>query len=103
MAKAPKNAELTELGHREDGQVEEVVNEVNLEKNRDVVDERIARRSEANEEGHAKNMEAAEKLHEGNEGKSDPSLGREDNGNTPVIDKHGNKSWHAPGVAGAAR
>jgi hypothetical protein len=33
---------------------------------------------------------------------ADPRLGREDNGNTPRIDEHGNKSWH-PGIHRATR
>lgn len=85
----------------EDGK-EVGANKVDLEGTRDVVKERLDKLSEANEEGHAKNMEKIEKAHaEDEQGKPDPKLGREDNGNTPHIDKHGNKSWLPPGVAGA--
>lgn len=94
-------------------------NQVDLEATRDVVGERLDKLSEGNEEGHKVNMEKIEKAHEKNAdadlssggmadgenriGGAAPGLGREDNGNTPRIDEHGNKSWHPPGVAGAAR
>src|SRR4051812_33926553 len=75
-------------------------NQVDMEASRQAVDERLQRRNEANAAGHAKNMERIEKAHENNEvGKPAPFLGKEDNGNTPVIDEHGNKSWHPPGIA----
>jgi hypothetical protein len=86
-------------------------NTVDFEGTRNVVQERIDALSKDNEEGHAKNMERIEKTHEKEANRdgedrvsgADPRLGREDNGNTPHIDKDGNKSWHPPGVAGAAR
>jgi hypothetical protein len=50
-------------------------------------------------------MEAIEKAAaKGDEpGKPDPKLGREDNGNTPRVNKDGSKTWMPPGVAGAPR
>lgn len=79
-------------------------NEVNLEETRRVKDERLEKLSEANREGHEKNMKKIEEMHAGDKGqKPAPQLGREDNGNTPRIDKDGNKTWYPPGVAGARR
>jgi hypothetical protein len=94
-------------------------NNVDLEAARDVVGERLEKLSKDNEEGHAKNMEKMEKAHEKNAevdlssggmadgenriGGAAKGLGREDNASTPRIDKHGNKSWHPPGVAGALK
>jgi hypothetical protein len=70
---------------------------------KDAVKQRLDNLSKHNEEGHAKNMAKIEEAAKGNDPdhpKIDPNMGREDNGCTPVIDKHGNKSWHPPGVAG---
>lgn len=78
-------------------------NEVDLEATREVPDKRRDKVSEKNAEGHEANMKAIEEAHKGNDGKPDPRLGREDNGNTPRIDAKGNKTWGPPGVAGAQR
>jgi len=105
---APRNGETQNEGRRDavarrgDGP-EETSNEVDLEGTRGVVDERLEKRSARNEEGYAKTLKEAEELHKNNDGKPDPKLGREDNGNTPVIGKDGSKSWHPPGVAGAPK
>jgi len=74
--------------------------EENVTKSRDAVQELIEKRSQENLPGHEKNMKAIE---ETPEPKTDPRLGREDNGNTPVIDEHGNKTWIPPGVAFAPK
>ena len=59
------------------------------------VEQTLEKRNSANEEGHEKNMakieEEAELAHE-NTRRAVPT-GREDNRNTPVIDKAGNKHW----------
>lgn len=99
MAKAPvKNAETTEAD--QGGAPVTVINEVDLEAGRKLVDERLARQNSANEEGHAKNMKEAEELQKDNKSESAPHLGREDNGNTPIVNKDGSKIWMPPGVAG---
>jgi hypothetical protein len=114
---SPGNAEVDTMNRRappvEDGK-ELGANHVDLNATRDDVQKRQDKLNEENEAGHAKNMEKIEHDHrhveearkdsDGGEdriGGADPKLGREDNGNTPRIDKHGNKSWHPPGVAGA--
>jgi hypothetical protein len=125
-AAAPANAESDferDQRERKEGKTVEPreigVNHVDLEATRDVVGERLEKLSADNEEGHAVNMEKMERAHEKNAdvdlssggmadgenrlGGAAHGLGREDNGNTPRIDKHGNKSWHPPGVAGAAK
>jgi hypothetical protein len=82
------------------------------EESRDIVQQRLDKRSAANEEGHKKNMEAEEKKYEKAEtvdsedgalGKPDPKLGREDNGNTPIVNPDGSKTWTPPGVAFAKK
>jgi hypothetical protein len=59
------------------------------------VEESLEKRNSANEEGHAKNMakieQEAELAHE-NTRRHVPT-GKEDNRNTPTIDKAGNKHW----------
>jgi hypothetical protein len=105
-AAAPKNAETDELGS--DARIgakegETTTNEVDLEKTRDVVDERLEKLNAKNAEGHEKNMKAIEEAHKDESGKPDPKLGREDNGNTPRINPDGSKTWGPPGVAGAPR
>lgn len=122
-ARAPGNTETDFDKSQSKGPVTEGKevggNKVDLEATRDVVGERLEKLSKDNEEGHAKNMEKMEKAHEKNAdadlssggmadgenrlGGAAHGLGREDNGNTPHIDKNGNKSWHAPGVAGAVK
>jgi hypothetical protein len=86
-------------------------NTVDLGKNRDAVDKRLEALNEKNTEGHEKNMKAIEEDHKDNKqeggdenrvGGAAKHLGREDNGNTPIIDKDGNKTWMPPGVAGVA-
>lgn len=105
MSKAPKNAEIdhekpkTELI---EGSAEGT-NTVDLEGTRGATDERVANISGGNLEGHDKNMADIEALHAGNEGQPAPGLGREDNGNTPRINKDGSKTWLPPGVAGALK
>jgi len=104
--KAPGNAEIEGHHPDENRDNKEVANEVNLGESRDVVDKRLEKISAGNEEGHAKNMQAIEDAHKDNEGddvKPAAGLGREDNGNTPRINKDGSKTWLPPGVAGAAR
>jgi hypothetical protein len=119
--KAPKNMETTEKPPEERvekteeigadtqlkaGDGDTTVNEVDLAGTRDVVDERLDRLNKRNAEGHEKNMKAIEEAHKDNDGdepKSDPNLGREDNGNTPRIAPDGTKTWGPPGVAGARR
>lgn len=85
---------------------------VSGEETKDIVQARLDKRSAGNEEGHAKNMEAEEKKYEKHEtvegedgaiGKPDPKLGREDNGNTPIVNKDGSKTWTPPGVAFARK
>jgi len=82
------------------------------EESRDVVQQRLDKRSAGNEEGHAKNMEAEEARYkdaktvdseDGAIGAPDPKLGREDNGNTPIINPDGSKTWTPPGVAFARK
>lgn len=85
------------------GEAEVTTNKVDLEGTRNVPDERLEKISGKNAVGHEKNMKAIEEAHKDNDGKPDPSLGREDNGNTPRIDKDGNKHWGPPGVAGAVK
>jgi hypothetical protein len=107
-AAAPKNGEVDELGsdaRRQPSDGGEVTtNQVDLEATRKVPDERLEKLNAKNEEGHEKNMKAIEEAVKGNEdGKPDPKLGREDNGNTPRVNPDGSKTWGPPGVAGAPR
>jgi hypothetical protein len=109
---APRNGEVdNETGNQmagtsgdKSGGGETGTNEVNLEATRRVPDERLEKLNEANKEGHEKNMKAIEEAHKGDVGKKPaPQLGKEDNGNTPRVNKDGSKSWFPPGVAGAPR
>lgn len=79
---------------------------------RDAVQRRQDELSARNEEGHAKNMAKIEEANANREtvdtedgpvAAPDPRLGREDNGNTPVVHPDGSKSWHPPGVAGVRK
>ena len=106
---AVKNGETDEkpmAGTSGDKAPEVGSNEVDLEGTRDAVQQRLDKLSEQNQEGHEKNMKAIEEAHKASsdeEPKVDPKLGREDNGNTPRVNKDGSKSWFPPGVAGAPR
>jgi hypothetical protein len=73
------------------GKYESSTVEGNSDETRRVPDERLERLSEKNAEGHEKNMKAIEEAHKGNDGKPDPRLGREDNGNTPIINADGSR------------
>ena len=111
-AKPPANKETdVETGNQMAGtsgekSPAEGVNEVDLAGTKGVVDERLEKLNEANKEGHEKNMKAIEQAAkpadgEDGESKTDPRLGKEDNGCTPRVNKDGSKSWFPPGVAGA--
>lgn len=108
----PANAETVDLSNKNDTAeaqsrhgytpgAEIGGNKVDLGNSRDATQARLDKQSADNEEGHRKNMEAIERAHRHGH-RTAPGLGREDNGLTPRIDKNGNKSWHPPGVAGAA-
>jgi hypothetical protein len=110
MARSPRNSEVdqenenTMAGTSGDHTEAETTNQVDLEKTKDVVDERLEKLNAANMEGHEKNMKAIEEAHAGKKGqKTAPYIGKEDNGNTPRVNKDGSKSWFPPGVAGAPR
>ena len=58
------------------------------------VDKALEERNKANEEGHKKNMERAERdAQAAQENKTHVPTGKENNRNTPRIDKDGNKHW----------